>query len=40
MLGVTLAWGIDAQASLRGLLVGIWMLGIPALGALSALRHR
>jgi len=40
MLGVSLAWGIDAQAGLRGLVVPIGILGIPALGALSALRHR
>jgi hypothetical protein len=40
MLGVAVAWSIDAEAGLRGLLVPIALLGVPALGAVVALRHR
>jgi hypothetical protein len=39
MLGVTLAWGIDANASLRGLWLSIAFLAVPARGALEAIQQ-
>jgi hypothetical protein len=39
MLGVTIAWGIDANARPRGLLLPIALLAVPVLGAMQALRQ-
>jgi hypothetical protein len=39
MVGVLLAWGIDAEASPRRLLLPIGLLALPAIGAVDALRQ-
>jgi hypothetical protein len=39
MVGVTLAWGIDAEAGLRGLVFPIALLTVPLLGAVEAFRQ-
>jgi hypothetical protein len=40
MVGVALAWGIDAEAGFRGLVLPIVFLALPILGAFVALRYR
>ena len=39
MVGVTVAWGIDAEASARSLVLPLGFLALPALGAVEALRQ-
>jgi len=39
ILGVTIAWGIDANAKPSGLLLPIAFLAVPALGAVEAIRQ-
>ena len=39
MLGVTLAWGIDAETGLRGLVIPVAFLAVPIFGAVEAFRQ-
>ena len=38
-LGVTFAWGVDAEAGLRGLVVPMALLAVPVLGAAESIRQ-